>query len=191
MNQPNREPADRSLPRALSLLVIILLAFGLRVYHLDAQSLWYDEGVTADVAQRSIGELTRWTANDIQPPLYYYTVAAWGQVAGWREWSLRFPSAFFGVLTVPLLAVLAKRLIRRSSAGWLAALLAAVHPLLLYYSQEARMYASSPRWACCSAIVCYGWLIIQLTDAFMGFHPDRGGGDLYPLFRLFPSDCTS
>ena len=73
------------------------------------------------------------------------------------------------MLTVPLLAVLAKRRIRWSSAGWLAALLAAVHPLLLYYSQEARNYACLMRWACCSAIVITGWLIIQLTDAFMGF----------------------
>ena len=57
-------------------------------------SLWYDEGVTAHVAQRSIRELTRWTANDIQPPLYYYTVAAWGQkLAGWPRMNL-VPSAF-------------------------------------------------------------------------------------------------
>lgn len=151
MNQPKpnrshpltwRQVMERGVaqPRVL-LLVIILAAFALRVYRLDAQSLWYDEGVTADVAQRSLGELTRWTANDIQPPLYYYVVAAWGHLAGWREWSLRFPSACFGVLLTPLLALLAYRLLRRTSVRWLAALFAATHPLLVYYSQEARMYA--------------------------------------------------
>ncbi|MFN8486477.1 MAG: glycosyltransferase family 39 protein [Caldilineaceae bacterium] len=141
MNQPRRILPHHATRHRLLLLVILLAAFALRVYRLDAQSLWYDEGVTADVAQRSLGELTRWTANDIQPPLYYYVVAAWGQLAGWREWSLRFPSAFFGVLLPPLLAGLAYHLLRRPNVRWLAAFFAACHPLLVYYSQEARMYA--------------------------------------------------
>ncbi len=112
----------------------------MRVFLLDSQSLWYDEGVTAMIAQRDLVALTRWTANDIQPPLYYYSVAGWGRIAGWSEWALRYPSAVFGVLAIPLLAVLALRLARLRAAALLAALLAAVHPLLVYYGQEARMY---------------------------------------------------
>jgi len=146
VNQP-RLPDNQTLrpqPSAhvrLFLIASLLVAFALRIYKLDAQSLWYDEGVTADVAQRGMAELTRWTANDIQPPLYYYLVAGWGRLAGWGEWSLRFPSSFFGTLVVPLLAVLALRLTRQPRAALLAAVFAALHPLLLYYSQEARMYA--------------------------------------------------
>jgi hypothetical protein len=129
--------------RAL-LLLLVLIGFLLRLYRLDAQSLWYDEGVTAVIAQRDLAALTQWTANDIQPPLYYYLVAGWGRLAGWSEWALRFPSAWLGVLAIPLMAVLARRLLRPATvgtwAGLLAALLAAVHPLLVYYGQEARMY---------------------------------------------------
>lgn len=135
-----RQPSSRGLS-AFTVAIITLVAFGLRTYLLDGQSLWYDEGVTAEVARRGITELTRWTAHDIQPPLYYYLVAAWGRLAGWSEWSLRFPSAFFGTLVPPLLAAVAIALTHRRSAGILAALLAALHPLLVYYSQEARMYA--------------------------------------------------
>jgi hypothetical protein len=124
----------------LFLILILLLAFGLRLYRLDAQSLWYDEGVTAIVAQYDPSTLIRWTADDIQPPLYYLLVSAWGQVAGWSEWSLRFPSVFFGVLLVPLMAALSRSLTRSRSAALLAALITSLHPLLLYYSQEARMY---------------------------------------------------
>ena len=134
-----RSPSS-SVTRAW-LLAITLGAFGLRVFRLGAQSLWYDEGVTAAIAQRGLAELTRWTANDIQPPLYYYVVSAWGRLAGWSEWSLRYPSAFFGALAIPLLAALTFTLTRRRSAALLAALFAASHPLLVYYSQEARMYA--------------------------------------------------
>jgi uncharacterized membrane protein len=127
--------------RARALLILLIVAgFALRVLQLDVQSLWYDEGVTVTMAQRNLVELTLWTANDIQPPLYYYIVAGWGRMGGWSEWALRFPSAFFGVLAIPLLAVLALRLTRIAAAGCLAALLAAVHPLLVYYGQEARMY---------------------------------------------------
>jgi mannosyltransferase len=126
------------------LLALILLAFGLRVYRLSSQSLWYDEAVTAQVASRGIVELTRWTADDIQPPLYYYVVAGWTRVAGQGEWALRFPSVFFGVLTVPLFWALASRLFAggqvRRAAGLVAALLAAVSPVYVYYAQEARMY---------------------------------------------------
>lgn len=124
----------------VSLVGLVLCAFALRLYRLDAQSLWYDEGVTAQLAQRSLADLTRWTANDIQPPLYYYVSAGWGRLAGWSEWSLRFPSAGFGLLLVPLLAVLTQRLTKLPRAALLAALLTTVHPALLYYSQEARMY---------------------------------------------------
>ncbi|NOZ30326.1 MAG: hypothetical protein GXP39_20040, partial [Chloroflexi bacterium] len=32
-----------------ALLILTLIAWGIRLYRLDAQSLWYDEGVTAQV----------------------------------------------------------------------------------------------------------------------------------------------
>ncbi len=121
-------------------ILILLLAFGLRLFRLDAQSLWYDEGVTATVAQYDAIRLIRWTAADIQPPLYYLVVSGWGRLADWSEWSLRFPSAFFGTLLVPLLAALCWRLNRNRLAALTTALITAVHPLLLYHSQEARMY---------------------------------------------------
>jgi hypothetical protein len=122
-----------------SALALLLLAFALRVYALDSQSLWYDEAVTAQVAQQGLAEMARWTADDIQPPLYYAITAGWVQVAGLSEWALRFPSVFFGVLMVALAWVLGRRLFG-PIAGSLAALLAALHPLWVYYSQEARMY---------------------------------------------------
>lgn len=140
----------------LGLALLTLAAFALRIYLLDAQSLWYDEGVTAEVARRGIAELTRWTAEDIQPPLYYYVVAFWGRIAGWSEWSLRYPSLFFGVLTVPLLAVVTIALTRRRIAGLLVASFAAFHPLLLYYSQEARMYSMLTALG-----VLLGYLVVQ------------------------------
>ncbi|GAB4558735.1 MAG: hypothetical protein Kow0047_04070 [Anaerolineae bacterium] len=118
---------------------LLVLGWAIRLYHLDAQSLWYDEGVTAQIAQKGLVELTRWTADDIQPPLYYYLIAAWLRVAGSSEWALRFPSAIWGLLAIPLIYVLARRFFSRTAA-LLASALATLSPQYIYYSQEARMY---------------------------------------------------
>lgn len=133
------QPGGRSVTYFI-LVILTLLAWGLRLHRLDAQSLWYDEGVTATLAQRSLVDLTQWTAHDIQPPLYYYVTWGWGRLAGWSEWSLRFVSAWWGVLAIPVLATLSHRLTGRRSVALLVGLLTALHPLLVYYSQEARMY---------------------------------------------------
>jgi len=124
----------------LILLAIILLAFALRLYEIDAQSFWYDEGVTAQVARLGVRELARWTANDIQPPLYYLLVGGWLRLNPFGEGILRWPSAAFGMLLIPLLWALGRRL-WDDKAGLLAALVAATSPLMVYYGQEARMYA--------------------------------------------------
>ena len=135
------DPMRRSY---LALLALILLAWILRLHHLDVQSLWYDEGVTAQVARMGVRELARWTADDIQPPLYYLMAGGWLRLI--RPWeaplafTMRLLSAAMGVLLVPVLWALGRRL-WNGTAGMLAALVAAISPLMVYYGQEARMYA--------------------------------------------------
>jgi mannosyltransferase len=123
------------------LLVITLLALALRLYRLGAQSLWYDEGVSVYLARMSLPQLTAWTADDIQPPLYYYLLHFWLLLFGQSssEFVVRFPSLFFGVLTVPLMYRIGRHLFG-TTAGLLAAFLTAVSPLYLWYAQETRMY---------------------------------------------------
>lgn len=122
-------------------LVIVMAGFALRLAWLGEQSLWYDEGVTWMMSQMIyLSDLVHWTAADIQPPLYYlliwHTYIGFGQ----SEWALRFPSVLFNTLTIPLIYALARCLFTRSRAPLLAGLLFAVSPLMVYYSQEARMY---------------------------------------------------
>ena len=123
------------------LLLAVLLALGLRLYQLDAQSLWYDEGFSAYLAHMDVAEITERTAADIQPPLYYYLLHAWIALVGDDEIPLRGLSVLFGVLTVPLMYAVAWQLFRSRWAGLLAALLVAASPLHVWYSQEVRMYS--------------------------------------------------
>lgn len=121
-------------------LVILLTATGLRFYRLDAQSFWNDEGNTARLVERPIALIIEGAAGDIHPPGYYLVLHVWRVFAGESEFALRAFSALCGVLTVAVTMAVG-RLVGGRRIALAAALLVAVHPLSIYYSQEARMYA--------------------------------------------------
>jgi hypothetical protein len=121
------------------LLVLVLLGMGLRLYRLGADSLWYDETVSAYLASLSAAELIAHTARDIHPPGYYLLLRAWSLVAGRTEFALAYFSLFWGVLLIPLTVRLARYLTTGPVASW-AALLLAISPFNVWYSQEVRMY---------------------------------------------------
>lgn len=73
-------------------------------------------------------------------PLYFFLLRGWIGVAGTSVTSLRFFSLIFGVLVVALIYALGRRLLD-PTAGVLAALLSALSPYLVWYSQEVKMYA--------------------------------------------------
>ncbi|MBI4301869.1 MAG: glycosyltransferase family 39 protein [Chloroflexi bacterium] len=121
------------------LIVILLIAFYLRVHRLGTQSLWGDEGASLVMAQRSPGQIILHATSDIHPPLYYLLLHWWSIPTGLSEFSLRFLSLALGVALVALIYPLGRRLLS-SEVALVAAFLAAISPLLVYYSQEARMY---------------------------------------------------
>src|SRR5512141_3485588 len=90
------------IPARLWLVFILLGAFALRLFRLGANSLWYDETVSLYLARQDLAALTRHTAGDIHPPLYYYLLHFWGNLAGWSEFSAAFLSLFFGMLLIAL-----------------------------------------------------------------------------------------
>jgi mannosyltransferase len=118
------------------LLLISLVAFGLRLYDLDGLSFWYDEGFSARVA--TFANVQLW-ANDIHPPLYYALLTVWRLVSDEDSW-LRLLSVIFGVGTIPVVYGLGKALFNNRVGLWAATFLAvlAIH---IQYSQEIRMYS--------------------------------------------------
>ena len=140
------DTSERSIRRrgVLAILFLVALAFALGVYHITDRSLWYDEGVSIWVAGMPLAKMIRWTANDIQPPLYYLLLSGWMHLGGALSadraafW-LRFFSLAWAVLTVPLLYRVTKRLLGPGIA-FVAALLIVVSPMEVYYAQEGRMY---------------------------------------------------
>lgn len=120
-------------------LIACAAALAVRLPRLGADSLWYDETVSAYLASRSAVAALRHTSLDIHPPGYYLLLGAWTRLAGSSEYALAFLSLAAGVLLVALTYALAARLAGRryaAPAAWLAALSA----YSIWYSQEVRMY---------------------------------------------------
>ncbi|MBE7550206.1 MAG: glycosyltransferase family 39 protein [Anaerolineales bacterium] len=127
----------------LSLLAIILIALALRLYNLTYHSLWFDEAISVHWARQSVPRILEvgfTLVEDRLPPLYYLLLKGWTALAGFSEMGVRSLSAFLGTLLVPVIATIAAALFNRRVA-LVTALLVALNPFLIWYAQEARMYA--------------------------------------------------
>ena len=114
---------------------------GVRFVGLDRQSFWIDEIVTAGLLAKPLPEmLGTLPDSESTPPLYYVLAWLWSRVAGVDEAGLRSFSALLGTLTIPISYAAARSLVSHRT-GVIVAALAAVSPLLVWYSQEARAYS--------------------------------------------------
>ncbi|MEM7587326.1 MAG: glycosyltransferase family 39 protein, partial [Acidobacteriota bacterium] len=128
------------------LALIFALGAYLRLVDLTGPSLWLDEiihlQVTRSLAdepwyQHALGvsEVAGVTENG---PLYY-RLQIWGQKLAPGELGVRLFPAIVGILTLPLMAVTARR-IGGPHLAVVATLLLAVSPLHVYFSREGRPY---------------------------------------------------
>ena len=133
-------PSRRGALWALAFLTA--LGAALRFASIDVQSFHHDEVITAvRVIPGSFGEMMHAVrGSESNPPLYYVLAWGWAKAFGSDEVGLRSLSALFGTLTIPVAYCIGAELASRR-AGLVAAALAAVNPMLIWYSQEARSYA--------------------------------------------------
>jgi hypothetical protein len=161
------------------LVIILLVAAGLRLWGLNATSLWYDEVITMQVARADdlaslVERLDR--LDGTRAPLHPLVLQAWLRVFGPSDLAGRLCSVFCGVATIAVVFLLARDAFDVGTALW-SGWLAAVCPPLIYYSQEARMYAWLVLLTCLSWLVffrfrreasplsclCYGLLLTSLA----------------------------
>ncbi len=155
---PVREitPRSRLLPR-LAMMLILLGGFALRVERLGVPSLWLDEMGQATPALRGLGAvIDAARRHHGAAPLDYLLTWLALHVAH-EDFVARLPAALLGTLTIALVYLLAREVFD-DLEGVLAALLLAVAPLHLRYSQEARFYALFT----CLAVASTAALVIAL-----------------------------
>ena len=121
----------------------LLLAFILRCYRLVAQSIWWDEAISLHLATSPVTDLLADRAAHVHPPLYFLLLKGWVALAGASGFSVRFFSVWFNTLLVAAIYAFGRRYLDRRT-GLIAALLTAISPLYVIYSQEARVYALLP-----------------------------------------------
>lgn len=126
----------------MTLLTITWVAFLLRTVNLAGQSLWRDEVDAIRFSSWSLPELIAGLFQEgHNGPLFFLLLRPWRSLTGDSESALRYPSALLGTLAVPLGFVLARQLGFSRRAGLLLSLLLATSPYLVWYGQEAKMYA--------------------------------------------------
>ncbi|MCL4256670.1 MAG: glycosyltransferase family 39 protein, partial [Anaerolineae bacterium] len=122
------------------LVVILLIAFLLRVHDIGGQSLWHDEGNTYVQTTRNFAEIADNAGRDIHPPLYYWLITVWTRFMGDSETGLRSLSLFASLITVAVTFAIGKRLFGIIPAVF-AMIFISLNTFSIYYAQEARMYA--------------------------------------------------
>lgn len=137
--------------KLFTLLIIVFLAVGLRFYKLgevppginwDEASMGFNAHMILKSGRDEFGEkfpLSIRSYDDFKAPLTVYLGALVFKFLPINEWSLRFPSAFLGSLTVLLTFLLTKELFkekqRADAYALLAAFLLAISPWHLSFSR--------------------------------------------------------
>ena len=136
--------------KRFSIVGIILFAAVLRFWQLGQipPSLYWDEAslgynaysilLTARDEHSKFIPVTNFAAfGDYKPPGYIYAAVPSVALFGLNEFSIRFPSAFFGVMTVVLAYLIAKRLFQNEIISLFSALFLAISPWHLQFSRGA------------------------------------------------------
>jgi len=133
-------PARISREQAAVLALLTIAGAWLRLSHLGSKSLWLDEGATVALARASWQHFAWvwWHGEANLQTIYFLLVRAWIHLGDSEAW-LRLPSAVFGIASIPVMFVVARKFMGAAPALAATALLA-FNPSDVYYSQEARSY---------------------------------------------------
>ncbi|MBI5928257.1 MAG: hypothetical protein HY862_03045 [Chloroflexi bacterium] len=148
-----------SLLWAGCVLVILLGAFSLNLWRLDAESIWHDEGWSIRAMR---GPFT--TPDDNTPYLYYtYLHLLWRLGVGETPFAMRYGSVLLGLLTTAVTMRVAGQWFGRP-ASLTGGILVAVSPLLWEYAQEIRAYVAVP---------LVGLVLLWVVDRVLKYQPTQ------------------
>ena len=126
------------------LVPILAIASFARFHRIGREPLWIDEGYSWWDARQSFADL--WTLVpqcDPHPPLYFLLLKGWIALFGDSAMALRTPSAILGIASTAVVYAAGREVDGERGRGiaWVAALLFALAPFQIYFSNEARPYA--------------------------------------------------
>ena len=120
------------------LIIIIVLASSLRLVGVTHENLCQIElHHTFRIVNSNIKESFN---VDIHPPLYYVLMHFWVKIFGFSDFSLRYPSVIFGILSVVVTFMLARELFNQKIA-LLSSYFVGMSEFVIFNSKEARHYS--------------------------------------------------
>ena len=120
---------------------ITCLALGLRLHHLDYESLFMDELLQVSYYKGTFSEVIKGAVQQQQPPLDYLVGALFNK-ASESDYMIRLPSALWGTGAVLLIMMLSNTFVSWPIAAF-PGLVMALSPYHIYFSQEVRPYSIS------------------------------------------------
>lgn len=129
------------LKRHYAIILILLLAAGLRINLLLVRGTWwFDEMFSVHYSTLPWGESIKYWLLETNPFLYNLILRGWIFIFGQGETMVRIPSVIFALLTIALVYYIAQKLIsvRVAAISSLAVALSGIH---LFISTETRSYA--------------------------------------------------
>ena len=135
MHESDRRPARNSL----WLWIIVGLGAVLRLIALGYKSFWIDEIASVAIARRATPVFWHFLWHDEGNMAAYYVLLRPWLHLGYGEGTVRLLSVIPGILSIPLMYVLGRRLFDRQ-VGIVAALFLALNACAVGVSQEARAY---------------------------------------------------
>lgn len=177
------------------IVLILILGLVLRLINLN-QSLWLDEAISALAARDlSYFDITfNFLKIDNHPPLFYLLLKLWGQIFGFSDWVLRILPVLLGVGVIYLVYKITRTLSKNYRLTMIAAVLTSTSPLLIYYSQEIRMYILITLFASIQILIFqiiiykgnrWKWGLFSLLNCLL-FFSDYITVFLFPVFFLYP-----
>lgn len=112
------------------LILILFLAAILRIWRLSSRDVWHDEVLTILQSQKSFLQITR----EVRTPIHFCIVHIFSWF-GTGTFTLGIPSVIFGLASIYLVYLLGKKIVGKN-LGILAALLLAISPMHIEFSQQ-------------------------------------------------------
>jgi hypothetical protein len=134
----------------------LVAGLALRLHTIAAANAWWDESLAIWAVRKGLAGVTAWTAGDVHPPLYFWQLAVWVALVGEAEFASRALTALTGVVLIATAYVLGRRAGGRAG-GLAAAWLAALAPLLVWWSMELRMYTSAGLFVALALALALRW----------------------------------
>ena len=146
----------RNYPHLLPLVAILLIAATLRISLLTDYRFHPDEALFATLGRLIIsGEDVLLTQTNLlvdKPPLFYYTLASGISISWGEELAARLPGLWTSVISIALIARLARRLWESRRVGILAAGSLAISPFAILFSSTAFADPVMVMWILAAAV---------------------------------------